>query len=123
MARFFRSSSPNPPQRPLTPAQERSLVALAALCPEMGEEAPAADIAAQSGLRHGATTLALRGLERRRLVTGHGEDADPRVWAPTMTGRAQAKQLAAALEPDGDATKRYGRGPKPTPPRKPLPEA
>jgi DNA-binding MarR family transcriptional regulator len=91
MERFTRYSAP--PQRPLTPAQERSLVALAALCPGLGEEATAAAIAARSGLRHGATTLALRGLERRRLVTGHGEDSDPRFWAPTLTGRAHAKHL------------------------------
>ena len=91
MDRFIRHSPP--PQRPLTPAQERSLVALAALCPGLGEEATAAAVAARSGIRHGATTLALRGLERRRLVTGHGEDSDPRFWAPTLTGRAQAKHL------------------------------
>lgn len=83
----------SPPQRPLTAAQERSLVALVALCPDMGEEASAAAIAAHSGLRHGATTLALRGLERRRLVHGHGDDHDPRCWAPTLTGRAEAKHL------------------------------
>ena len=82
-----------PPHRPLTRAQERALVGLAALCPGLGEEAPAADIAAETGLRHGATTLALRGLERRRLVTGHGEDADPRMWGPTLTGRALARHL------------------------------
>ena len=82
-----------PPQRPLTPAQERSLVALAGLCAGLGEEASAADVAATSGLRHGATTLALRGLERRRLVTGHGADSEPRMWAPTLTGRALAKHL------------------------------
>ncbi len=69
-------------------------MALAELCPEMGEEAGAAAVAARSGLRHGATTLALRGLERRRLVAQHGADDDAPCWAPTMTGRAQAKQLA-----------------------------
>jgi hypothetical protein len=80
-----------PPQNPLTAAQERALVGLAELCPGLGEEASAADIAKQTGSRHGATTLALRGLERRRLVTGHG--SDPRSWAPTLTGRALAKTL------------------------------
>ena len=95
MSERFTSSAAAPPQRPLTPAQERSLVALAALCPGLGEEAPAADVAERSGLRHGATTLALRGLERRRLVHGHGEDSDPRCWAPTLIGRAHAKHLAA----------------------------
>jgi hypothetical protein len=85
---------PMPPQRPLTAAQERSLIALAALCPGLGEEATAAAVAGRSGLRHGATTLALRGLERRRLVTGHGKDGDPRHWAPTLTGRAEAKHLS-----------------------------
>jgi DNA-binding MarR family transcriptional regulator len=97
LSRFFRSSSA-PPQRPLTSAQERSLVALAELCPGLGEEATAARVAEQSGIRHGATTLALRGLERRRLVTGHGEDADPRTWAPTLTGRALAKHLRGVVE-------------------------
>jgi hypothetical protein len=92
----------SPPQRPLTAAQERSLVALVALCPGLGEEASAADIAARSGLRHGATTLAMRGLERRRLVNGHGEDSDPRCWSPTMTGRAQAKHLAGREDPDAE---------------------
>ena len=94
MERFSRT----PPQRPLTEAQERSLIALAALCPQMGEEATAAAIAARSGLKHGATTLALRGLERRQLVTGHGDDADPRFWAPTLIGRAQAKHLVARAD-------------------------
>lgn len=122
MTRFFRSS-PTPPQRPLTPAQERSLVALAALCPGLGEEASAAEVAVRSGLRHGSTTLALRGLERRRLVTGHGEDADPRTWAPTLIGRAQAKQLAAAQTTDGAQARHSGHGPAAAPPRKPLPEA
>ena len=94
MNRFTRPSS-SPPQRPLTAAQERSLVALAALCPGLGEEASSAAVAAQSGFHAGATTLALRGLERRRLVTCHGEDAaDPDLWAPTLTGRALAKHLA-----------------------------
>jgi hypothetical protein len=89
-----------PPHRPLTRAQERALVGLAALCPGLGEEAPAATIATESGLRHGATTLALRGLERRRLVTGHGDDADPRMWGPTLTGRALAKHLGNGAEPE-----------------------
>jgi DNA-binding MarR family transcriptional regulator len=102
MDRFTRATA-NPPQRPLTPAQEKSLVALAELCPGLGEEASAAQIAARSGLRHGATTLALRGLERRRLVTGHGADQDPRLWAPTLTGRAHAKHLAARAAEDGGA--------------------
>ena len=91
MDRFSRPSTP-PPQRPLTVAQERALVALAALCPGLGEEALAADVARRSGLRTGAATLALRGLERRRLVAGHGDE--PRHWGPTLTGRAHAKHLA-----------------------------
>ena len=97
MNRFSRLTTA-PPQRPLTTAQERSLVALAVLCPGLGEEASAARVAGQSGIRHGATTLALRGLERRRLVTGHGEDSEPRMWAPTLTGRALAKHLRGTVE-------------------------
>ena len=85
-----------PPQNPLTAAQRRALIALSELCPGLGEEATAAEIAGQSGSRHGATTLALRGLERRRLVIGHGEE--PRLWAPTLTGRALAKTLRGERE-------------------------
>ena len=92
-----------PPQNPLTAAQERALTALAVLCPGLGEEATAAAISQQSGSRHGATTLALRGLERRRLVTGHGND--PRLWAPTLTGRALAKTLMGR-----DDDPRHSRG-------------
>ena len=103
MDRFARHTAP-PPQRPLTPAQERTLVALAALCPGLGQEALAADIAKRSGLRHGATTLALRGLERRRLVAGHGDE--PRLWGPTMTGRAHAKHLTTR---DGNDHRRHER--------------
>ncbi|HEX8205071.1 MAG TPA: hypothetical protein VF587_03315 [Solirubrobacteraceae bacterium] len=73
-------------------------MALAELCPGLGEEAPAARVAGQSGIRHGATTLALRGLERRRLVTGHGDDSEPRMWAPTLTGRALAKHLRGTVQ-------------------------
>jgi hypothetical protein len=92
MNRFTRPTA-NPPQRPLTAAQERSLVALAALCPRLGEEASAAAVAEASGIHAGATTLALRGLERRRLVICH-RTGDERLWAPTLTGRALAKHLA-----------------------------
>ena len=92
MNRFARKSTP-PPQRPLTQAQELSLTALVALCPGLGEEATAAAVAAKSGLRHGATTLALRGLERRGMVTGHPDEDGPQAWAPTLTGRAHARHL------------------------------
>lgn len=90
MTRFSR-----PPQRPLTLAQERALVALVAICPGLGEEATAGAVAKHSGLRPGATTLALRGLERRRLVAGHGDGHEQRSWAPTLIGRAHAKHLLA----------------------------
>lgn len=87
-------------------------MALAGLCSGLGEEASAAQVAAASGLRHGATTLALRGLERRRLVTGHGADSDPRTWAPTLTGRALAKHLrGVAGEPRVERPEREGDEP------------
>jgi hypothetical protein len=85
----------------LTTAQERALVGLAELCPGLGVEASAADTARQTGSRHGATTLALRGLERRRLVTGHG--AEPRLWGPTLTGRALAKTLMGRADEERHA--------------------
>jgi DNA-binding MarR family transcriptional regulator len=111
MNRFTRPIAA-PPQRPLTAAQERSLVALAELCSALGSEASAADVARTSGIRHGATTLALRGLERRRLVTGHGDDQDPRMWAPTLTGRAFAKHLRGAAG-EGRIERADGDGPAP----------
>ena len=114
--RFIHTNSHHP-QRPLTAAQERSLVALAELCPGLGEEAAAAEVAAQSGLRHGAATLALRGLERRRLAAGHGEDGDPRMWAPTLTGRALAKHLRGSA----DAERRIEHDPPPSGRDEPAP--
>src|SRR5215217_486818 len=96
MQPFSRPKRTSTPQRPLTAAQERSLVALAELCPGLGEEASAAQVGERSGIRHGATTLALRGLERRRLVACHGDD-EPRMYAPTLPGRALAKHLRGSV--------------------------
>ena len=107
MDRFARPSTP-PPQRPLTRAQEHSLIALVALCAGLGEEATAAAVAARSGLRHGATTLALRGLERRRLVAGHNEEDGPQAWAPTLIGRAHARHLGLR-DGQADADGRHSR--------------
>jgi hypothetical protein len=79
------------PQRPLTAAQERALVALVEVCGKLGSECETPSIADEAGMRAGGVTLAMRGLELRRMVIGHGED--PRVWAPTLTGRALARTL------------------------------
>jgi hypothetical protein len=50
-------------------------------------------------MQPGGVTLALRGLERRRLVTAHGTGEEPRTWSPTLTGRAMARSLRAAAGP------------------------
>jgi hypothetical protein len=77
----------------MTDTQRDALVALVALCPADGQEAGHSAVARELDLRPGAASLALRGLERRKLAAGHQEDAG-RVWAPTLVGRAQARELA-----------------------------
>ena len=78
--------------RPLTDTQREALIALVALCPADGQEAGHSAVASSAQLRPGAASLALRGLERRRFAIGHQDGAD-RVWAPTMVGRAEAREL------------------------------
>ena len=72
-------------------------MALVAVCAELGAECSPSAIAREGGMQAGGVTLALRGLERRRLVTGHGEE--PRTWSPTLSGRALARSLRAAADP------------------------
>jgi DNA-binding MarR family transcriptional regulator len=99
------------PGRPLTPAQRRALIALVEACPTLGQEVPSKAVADAARMAGGATTLALRGLERRQLVVRH--DVDEECWSPTLPGRARARELtdraariAAAEEPVelGDAS-------------------
>jgi hypothetical protein len=78
---------------PLTGAQERALLALVELCPEVGGEAPLRPIADVAGLPPGPATLALRGLVRRRMAWRQGDDGDEAGWTPTQIGR----QLAGAF--------------------------
>ena len=78
--------------RPLTDTQREALLALVALCPADGQEAGHSAVASSVAIRPGAASLALRGLERRRLATGHQDGAD-RYWAPTLVGRAHAREL------------------------------
>jgi hypothetical protein len=86
-----------PPGRPLTSAQGRALEALVRLCPLLGQEAATRAIAADSGLAAGAATLALRGLERRRLAVCHGVAGN--CWSPTLTGRARMRDVSARETP------------------------
>ena len=96
MARVARGAPAGGPQvsqgRPLTDTQRRALTALVALCPADGQEAGHSAVAQAIGVRGGAASLALRGLERRRLAVGHQDDAT-RAWAPTLVGRAHAREL------------------------------
>src|SRR3712207_8450608 len=76
------------PGPPLTAAQERALLALVNLCPELGAEARLQPIAEAAGLAPGPASLALRGLERRRMVWRHEDDGDTGpTWTPTHEGR------------------------------------
>lgn len=81
------------PGRPLSLAQKRALVALVRACRELGSEAAASRVAAASGLKPNVAVLALRGLERRRLVVRHAGAHE--TWSPTMTGRGMAKYVRA----------------------------
>jgi len=92
------------PGRPLTPAQRRVLIALVDACPTLGQEVASKSVADAAKMAGGATTLALRGLERRQLVVRH--DSEDECWSPTLPGRARARELtdraariAAADEP------------------------
>ena len=76
----------------MTDTQRSALKALVALCPADGQEAGHSAVAARAELTPGAAGLALRGLERRRLAAGHQDGAD-RYWAPTLVGRAHAREL------------------------------
>ena len=80
------------PGAPLTEAQERTLFALIALCPEVGSEAPLHPVAEGADLAPGPAKLALRGLERRRMAFLH-EDGDVALWSPTQIGRDHAAEL------------------------------
>ena len=97
MADRFSRHLPAPPQKPLTKAQERTLVALVDVCRDLGAECDPASIARAASLRTGGVTLALQGLERRKLAAGHGQE--PRLWSPTLTGRALARSLGGGDEP------------------------
>jgi hypothetical protein len=80
------------PERALTAAQRRALLAL-----KQEAELDAASVARAAGLKPNGAALALRGLERRGLAAPHDEDA--RVWTVTFAGHALAQRLAQT-EPD-----------------------
>jgi DNA-binding MarR family transcriptional regulator len=82
------------PERALTPAQRRALLAM-----RSGAEADAASIAEAAGMKPNGVGLALRALERRGLVTRQG-DGTP-LWTVTFAGRALAQRLGE----NGDAPK------------------
>ena len=79
------------PGPPLTDAQERVLLALVELCPDVGSEAQLRPIAAAAGTPPGPASLAMRGLVRRRMAWKHdGEEGDEPAWTPTHAGRDAA---------------------------------
>jgi hypothetical protein len=79
------------PGPPLTEAQQRVLVALVDLCPEIHHEAALRPIAERAGLPPGPASLALKGLERRRMAWRHDDDGAEPAWTPTQTGRGYAE--------------------------------
>lgn len=78
------------PGPPLTDAQERVLVALVELCPEIHHEASLRPIADAAGLPPGPASLALKGLERRRMAWRHDDEGTAPAWTPTQAGRGNA---------------------------------
>lgn len=103
------------PGRPLTPAQRRVVIALVEACPTLGQELSAREIADAARMAGGATTLALRGLERRQLVVSHGPDDES--WSPTLPGRARARELGARpRERDDDRAARIRSAEHPSEP-------
>ena len=91
--RVVRVPEPGPP---LTSAQERVLAALTHLCPQVGGDVTAREVASVLGVRFGSVVLTLRNLARRRLATEHeaGDEADGSAWSPTLAGRARVRSLA-----------------------------
>ena len=83
------------PGPPLTDAQERALVALVELCPGVGAEAPLRPIADTADMPPGPASLALGGLERRRMVWRHQDEGEEATWTPTQNGREVAEGLGA----------------------------
>ncbi len=79
------------PSRPLSDAQQRVLLALVDLCPDLGAEVEMGVVAAAAGVKPSATTLALGGLRRRRFVEAEG--SQPQMWHPTFGGRELARRL------------------------------
>lgn len=98
---------------PLTASQQRVLATLVALCPESGADADARQVADAAGQRLGSVVVVLQSLEKKRLAVMHeGDDAEPDVWAPTMTGRqrvrhfpAEAAEAAGAADAAGQPAK------------------
>ena len=81
------------PGPPLTDAQERALVALVGLCPEIHNEALLRPIADIAGLPPGPASLALKGLERRRMAWRHDDEGAEPTWTPTQAGRGHAETI------------------------------
>ena len=67
------------------------LAALVDLCPEIHHEAVLRPIADRAGLPPGPASLALKGLERRRMAWRHEDDGKPPSWTPTQAGRGHAE--------------------------------
>ncbi len=100
MSTFAQPTAPSPgsrwervPARPLSPAGERVLAALAELCPGAGQESTTRAIAEAVELKPGATKLVLQGLARRKLAFAYEGDT---VWSPTVSGRQWAAEVRAA---------------------------
>ena len=82
---------PPSPDRALTPAQKQALLAM-----RRGAEVEAAALAEATGMKPNGAALALRGLERRGLVSRH--EGEPAVWSVTFAGHALAERLTGAAD-------------------------
>lgn len=79
---------PSPsPERALTDAQRRALLAM-----KRGAPLDPSALADATGMKPNGVALALRGLERRGLVAREGDD--PPAWTVTFAGHALAQRLA-----------------------------
>jgi DNA-binding MarR family transcriptional regulator len=91
---------------PLTASQRRILAALVAVCPDSGCGVDAREVAEAAQLRLGSVVVVLHKLEERRLAMVHPrEDDEPKLWAPTMSGRARVRHFPS---PAGQESARRG---------------
>jgi hypothetical protein len=80
--------------RPILTAPQRAILeALVEHAPALGEDVCPRAVADKAGQRFGSAMLALRNLERQRLVIESPVEGDAEArWSPTLTGRAAVRR-------------------------------